>query len=123
VTAFGDDELFAADDNRITRHDLGTLALTGALPGARGEVNGLELDAMGATLLATANDETVTLYDVDSGRRLGDPIPADVPLIGQGHLRADGEAFLVNVAHGVQLWDARPQSHYEAACRASRAES
>ncbi|WP_148058693.1 BTAD domain-containing putative transcriptional regulator [Agrococcus jenensis] len=116
VTAFGDDELFAAADNRITRHDLGTLARTGALPGARGEVNGLQVGADGATLLATANDETVTLYDVASGRRLGDPIPADAPLIAQGFLHPDGDAFLVNVAQGVQLWDARPQAHVEAAC-------
>ncbi|MET0735913.1 MAG: BTAD domain-containing putative transcriptional regulator [Microbacterium sp.] len=117
VTAFGDGEIFAAEQGRITRHDLRTLALTGSLPGAQGEINLLQLDDAGRTLLAASNDETVSLYDVASGRRLGDPIPADAPMINPGYLSPDGESFVVNVAQGVELWDARPEAQHEAACR------
>ena len=110
-------ELLAAEDGRITRHDLKTLAKTGTIPGARGEINSLQVSRDGRTLLATANDETVTLYDLPSGIRLGDPIPASAPLIGQGALRPDGLQFVVNVKDGIQVWDADPEHQFAAACR------
>lgn len=52
-----------------------------------------------------------------SGRRLGDPLRADSPLIVPGMLRPDGEELAVNVAQGVQLWDLRPATQFAAACR------
>lgn len=110
-------ELLAARDGRITRHDLRTLQRTGTLPGAHGEVNTLQVSRDGQTLLATANDETVSLYDLPSGIRLGDPIRASAPLIGQGALRPDGLEFVVNVKDGIQVWDADPAHQFEAACR------
>lgn len=110
-------ELLAAQDGRISRHDLTTLGRKGTLPGANGEVNSLQVSRDGQTLLATSNDETVTLYDLPSGRRLGDPIPASAPLIVEGALRPDGLQFVVNVTQGIQVWDADPTHQYEAVCR------
>ena len=110
-------ELLGARDGRMTRHDLRTLERTGTIPGAGGEINSLQVSRDGQTLLTTSNDETVTLYDLPSGRRLGDPIPASAPLIGQGALRPDGLQFVVNVTNGIQVWDADPAHQFEAACR------
>jgi WD40 repeat protein len=110
-------ELIASVAGRITRHDPETLARTGTIPGARGEVNSLQISRDGRTMLATANDETVSLYDLPSGIRLGDPIPASAPLIGQGALRPDGLQFVVNVKDGIQVWDADPQHQFAAVCR------
>ncbi len=110
-------ELIAADAGHITRHDPKTLARTGTIPGARGEVNSLQISRDGRTMLATANDETVALYDLPSGLRLGDPIPASAPLIGQGALRPDGLQFVVNVREGIQVWDADPEHQFAAVCR------
>jgi hypothetical protein len=41
-------------------------------------------------LLATSNDQTVSIYDVATWTRIGDPIPTDAPFIFPGHLRPDG---------------------------------
>ena len=118
VTAVGpDDSLYAATDGRITIYDLETLAVTGTIPGARGEVNSLQIDRDGATMLVTANDETVSLIDLATGARLGDAIAASAPQIIQGFLRPDGQELVVNIEQGVQRWDLDPVHQYEAACR------
>ena len=110
-------QLIAAQEGRITRHRLDTLEQIGTIPGARGEVNSLQMDAAGTTLFATSNDETVSLYDLATGLRLGDPIPASAPQIGQGALSPNGTEFVVNVKDGIEVWDAVPEHQFEAACR------
>lgn len=119
ITAITPDraQLIAADEGRITRYRLDTLEQIGTIPGARGEVNGLQIDAAGVTLFATSNDQTVSLYDLATGLRLGDPIPASAPQIGEGALNPNGREFVVNVNNGVQVWDAVPAHQFEAACR------
>jgi hypothetical protein len=61
------------------------------------------------------------------GVQLGDPIPVlgewNYPVgpafsgVYSGVLRADGAELAVNVPAGIAVWDLRPSSHADAACR------
>ena len=112
-----DGTLVGATGGKIIEYDLDTLEPIGTFPGARGEVNTLEFSADGHTLLAAANDQTVSLFDVASRRRIGDPIAAFSPLIGAGHLHPDGTHVAVNERDGVVIWDIDPDHLAAAACR------
>jgi WD40 repeat protein len=109
--------LVGADGGAITQYDLKTLEPIAALPGARGEVNSLQWSEDEQVLLATSNDQTVSVYDVATWTRIGDPIPADAPLTFPGHLRPDGAVVAVTVRNGVELWDIDPDYLAEAACQ------
>ena len=109
--------LVGANGGRITRFDLGTLAPLATFPAARGEINSLQFSRDGAVLLATSNDQTVSLYDVESGTRLGDPISTAAPFIVPGFLHPDGHALAVTAQDGVALWDVLPAHLLRAACR------
>jgi WD40 repeat protein len=112
-----DGDLYAATDGRITRHDPDDLSRLGTLPGAHGEINSLQFSSDGSLLLATANDETTSLYDVATGIRLGDPVSTAAPLIVPAFLRPDGQEMAVTVEEGVAVWDLDPSEQFEAACR------
>jgi WD40 repeat protein len=112
-----DGVLVGASGGRITRFDLDTLAPLATFPVARGEINSLQFSRDGALLLATSNDQTVSLYDVESGTRLGDPIPTAAPFIVPGFLDPDGSSLAVTAQQGVALWDVTPDHLLAAACR------
>jgi WD40 repeat protein len=112
-----DGRLVAAEGGSITQYDLMTLKPMAELPGARGEVNSLQWSEDERVLLATSNDQTVSIYDVATWTRIGDPIPSNSPFIFPGHLRPDGATVLVTVAEGVAVWDIDPEHLAEAACR------
>lgn len=107
----------------IVRHDAGTFAKIGALPGSTGGLDAVNVSADGRLLSAYSLDNTVTLYDLVGGVQLGGPIPVsgewNYPLGGvySGVIRADGTELAVNVPAGIALWDLRPSSHADAACR------
>jgi DNA-binding SARP family transcriptional activator/WD40 repeat protein len=109
--------LVGAESGSITQYDLTTLEPIAELPGARGEVNSLQWSEDERVLLATSNDQTVSVFDVASWTRIGDPIPTDAPFIFPGHLRPDGGAVTVTVREGVAVWDIGPDRLAEAACR------
>ncbi|CAN5759291.1 hypothetical protein BH23ACT4_BH23ACT4_11200 [soil metagenome] len=111
-----DGTVVGARGGEITEYDLKTLKPLGTFPGARGEVNTLQFSADGAVLLAGANDQTVSIYDVATRRRIGDVIPAFSPHIGPRGLRPDGMAVAVNQRAGVVIWDIDPDHLAEAAC-------
>ena len=69
------------------------------------------------TLVAGASNDTVTLYDVEAGIRLSDPIPSASPGITPAYLRPDGGELIVNVHDGIAVWDLDPDTWFEAACR------
>lgn len=109
--------LVGAASGRITRYDLDTLRPLAGFPAARGGINSLQFSADGHLLLATASDQSVSLYDVATGTRLGDPIPSAAPFIIPGFLRPDGQALAVTVTDGVAIWDLDPDRLVAAACR------
>jgi hypothetical protein len=71
-------------------------------------VNAPQLSRDGKVLLATSNDQIVSLYDVATLTRLGDPIPTAAPFIVPGWLRPDGDAVAVTRREGRRLWDIDP---------------
>ena len=111
-----DGTLVGALEGTITRYDLATMQPMGSFPAARGEVNSLQFSRDGKVLLATSNDQTVSIYDVASGTRLGDPIPSASPFIVPGFLRPDGDEVVVTEREGVAVWDIDPARMAEAAC-------
>lgn len=112
-----DGQLVGTRGGRISRYDLETLNLIGDLPGAHGEVNTLQRSDDGRILLATSNDQSVSLYDAPTGTRLGDPIPTDAPYIYPAYLSHDGQSLAVTDARGIALWDLNLAHLHQAACR------
>ncbi len=112
-----DGTLVGAFDGKITEYDLETLEPLGSFPGARGLVNTLQFSEDGAVLLAGANDQTVSIYDVATRTRIGEAIPTFSPWASPGYLRPDGREIAVNQRDGVVLWDVDPGHLADAACR------
>jgi hypothetical protein len=104
----------------ITAYDLDTLEPMGSFPGARGLVSsgGLHFSTDGRILLATSFDRSVSVYDVASRTRLGDPISMASPTAagGGGSLRPDGMAVATG-GNGIAIWDLHPKHLVTAACR------
>jgi DNA-binding SARP family transcriptional activator/WD40 repeat protein len=112
-----DGTVVGALDGKITEYDPETLEPVGTYPGARGFVNTLQFSEDGTVLLAGANDQTVSVFDVATRSRIGDIIPTFSPFISPGHLRPDGREIAVNQRDGVVLWDIDPGRLADAACR------
>ncbi|MFE6255815.1 BTAD domain-containing putative transcriptional regulator [Agromyces sp. NPDC057865] len=104
------------DDNQLVRLDARSFDRLGVLPAPPARVDGVSLDADGRLLSTYSLDGSVSIYDLEAGLRIGEPIPVTVES-GSGMLRADGEQIAVNVIGGVAVWDLRPATHAEAACR------
>ena len=98
-------------------YTLPNLELTQTLPKPIASGPRLQASIDGRTLLIPSSDNTVSLYDLPTGRRLGSPIPADATEATAGYLQPDGQAFVVNGSDGVVLWTLDPNRHFEAACR------
>jgi hypothetical protein len=107
----------------VARYDADTFDRIGALPGAVGGIDTVNVSADGRTLSTYSLDNTVTLYDLEGGVQLGDPIPVsgewnyEMGGVHSGVLRADGAELAINVPAGIAVWDLRPSSHADAACR------
>ncbi|HUS42344.1 MAG TPA: BTAD domain-containing putative transcriptional regulator [Ilumatobacteraceae bacterium] len=112
-----DGTVVGAEGGTITEFDPETLEPLGVFAGARGEVNTLQFSDDGSMLLAGANDQTVSLFDVDTRQRIGDPIATLSPLSSPGFLRPDGKELAVNQRGAVVLWNIDPQYLAGAACR------
>jgi WD40 repeat protein len=112
-----DSAVVGARGGAVTVYDPLALQAVHDLPGARGQVNMLAFDADGETLLATSNDQTVSIYDTASWVRLGDPFPADAPIIHPAYLHPSGDSLLVTVTRGVAWWRLDGQSLRDAACQ------
>ena len=79
-------------------------------------MNTLQFSADSTTLLATSLDQTVSIYDVATRTRIGDPITAAAPVVYPGFLRPDGKGAAVTVRDGVAIWDIDPEHLADAAC-------
>ena len=102
-------------DGEIGLLDPKDLHLQATLPGARGWAPTLRYSADGRLLLARANDNTVSLYDVQSRRRIGDSIASGN---ADADLRPDGRELLVAGGDGIGVltWSLDPSALSQAAC-------
>jgi hypothetical protein len=76
----------------------------------------LGFSADGETLVAEALNGTLSVYDVATRTRLGDPIATDGSSIPVDSLRPDGGAVAVNTSRGIAVWDLDPERLAAAAC-------
>lgn len=135
AVALRDDGLLAvARRGSVSLVDSETMQTLRDLPGARGAISNLQFSDDGTTLIAAADDQSVSVYDADAGIRLGEPIPSSAPryrevsvpigpelpygtpVMYPGYLRPDGRGVLVTVAQGVAEWDLDPAHLSAAAC-------
>ena len=120
TAALGPDGTLVAANLRgeITEYDLDTLQPLGSFPGVRGLVTFSSSATTRAILKAQSFDRTVSIYDVATRTRIGDPLPIDVTIGGGSSLRPDGMAVAIGggSGNGVAIWDLNP-NHLAAACR------
>jgi hypothetical protein len=118
------DEVVSVFRNRsIFRYDAETFERIDSLPSGTGGLDRVSVSDDGRTMTAYDLNETVSIYDLVDGLRLGSPIPVagEWNFPGQGTfsgvIRGDGEELAVNVTTGIAVWDLRASSHADAACR------
>ena len=111
-----DGTLLGTVAGRITEYDLETGKAIGDFPGESGAITGMEFSHDGRTVMVTSNDQSVSVYDVGSRSRIGDPVRASAPAGFEGSLRADGGAMAVTDEDGVAIWDLDPDHLAEASC-------
>lgn len=115
LTARG--EILGKEDTRMVLLDSRSFERIGTLPSVPGGGLTADVSADGRTLSAYSPSETVSIYDLAAGIRIGDPIPVSSEWTWSGMLRSDGQELAVNSRSGVVIWDLRAASHAEAACR------
>jgi DNA-binding SARP family transcriptional activator len=72
------------------------------------------------TLLLAGFDDSVSLYDLRDGRKLGFEIPTDATGMydaAAGYISADGQRMVTTASDGILLWDLSPHRMHEAVCR------
>ncbi|MCU1438380.1 MAG: hypothetical protein JWP66_1467 [Naasia sp.] len=119
TVATPDGGLLSANAAHLTRSSAG-LVEEFALPRSGVAPNAMQVDAGGSTLLISAYDGSVTLYDLADGRRLGDEIrtaPALPSSLPSGYLSPVGDRMVTAAADGILLWDLRLATLSAAACR------
>jgi WD40 repeat protein len=103
----------------LTVYDLETLEATGTLGGSRGFVQEAHSTIDGATVVVRGGDRFVSLYDMATGVQIGTPLQMEdddvrfVALAQQGDKMAIGGGF----SKGLRIWDLRPDTWVDAACR------
>ena len=111
-----DGTLVAATGATITRYDLASMEPLAEMSGVPGEVASMQFSDDGATMIATSRDRTVSVFDVASGVRLGDPIQTGVSPDVSAFLRPDGKALAVTDSTGIAIWRLDAQALSSAAC-------
>jgi WD40 repeat protein len=110
----------AGPTGEVTQYDLETLEPIGAFPGARGFVDFLQFSTDGRLLLVGSANRNLSIYDVTTRSRLGDPIETGRTVVGGNagpSLRPDGKTVAVNGREGLAVWSLEPDRLAEAACR------
>ena len=114
------DQLFVATiGGELTQYDLDTLSPVRTFGGSLGYIQEIYGSSDGSIIAVRGLDRTVSIFDVDSGIRLGAPISipdGDAEVIG---LSLDGTTLVLGggATNGVQVWDLRPQAWIDGACR------
>ncbi|RZU64633.1 DNA-binding SARP family transcriptional activator [Microterricola gilva] len=110
-------EIVGLEPDRVSRYDAETFEFIGELPGIPGGLARISVSSDGRSVAAFSQNGTVSLYDVESGIRLGEPIRVASPEIWAAFIRPDGQELAVNATGGIAVWDLRPEKQAEAACR------
>ncbi len=85
------------------------------LSGHTDRVNTLSISPDGHWLASSGEDEHVILWNLDTGDRVGDPIPVGrEPVLAFG--TGDRQLFISDDLEGVRRWDMRPEAWVKAAC-------
>jgi DNA-binding SARP family transcriptional activator/WD40 repeat protein len=118
VTSVSPDGVLVGGDGSggITQYDLETLKPIGTFPGTQSLVTQLRFSADGKILVASSLNQTLSIYDVGTRIRLGDPVVNDFPFL-TGSIRPDGKAVATNAPDGVSVWDIDPEHLAGAACK------
>ena len=115
-----DGTLYGGDRaGRVTQYDLDTLEPIATFPQVRGRIETIEFSADGHLLLVGSANQTLSIYDIATRTRLGDPIDTGRPLIAGNAgpvLRPDGNAVAVNGRDGLTIWNIEPDRLADAAC-------
>lgn len=100
-------------DGTIERLD-SSLRVIASVPGARGWVSDVRFSNDGALLAARGNDDTVSLYDVASVERIGDPIA--LPDNATIDVNPAGTELSIAAPDGVVIWSLDRARWTNAAC-------
>ena len=110
-------------NGEVEQLDTVHLSPVGDFPGAGAQIRTIQFSTEGRLMLATSDDQSLQLYDVDSRTMLGDPLHSSAPFnanqqvnIANGWLRPDGKAIAVNQGDGVAVWSLDPNQLMAAAC-------
>jgi outer membrane protein assembly factor BamB len=120
--SFGPDDTLVVGylSGEIIQYDPETLDPIGAFPGLRGVVEWLSFSADGTLLLAgSERNQNISIYNVPTRTRLGDPIVSDLPYVSGNAgpaLRPDGKVVAVNSQDGIAVWNIDPDYLADAAC-------
>ncbi len=113
------DQLFVSSlGGELTQYDLESLRPIRAFGGSRGYIQDVVGSADGSLIAVRGGDRTVTLYDVDTGVRIGTPIEVDDSQESLMSLSEQGDQLAVGGGDaGVQIWELDPEHWVIAACR------
>gem|GEM_PF-1123404 len=119
VVGLPNGDALSASASRLNR-STGDLEPLHSLPKSGVAPLHMEVSADGRTLLTSGWDQSITLYDLEDARRLGDEIQMPGgPNVWwpSGFLSRDGTMLATNAAEGVLLWDIGTEHMRDAACR------
>jgi len=100
-------------------YDLDTFETLATLGGTRGEIGSIQSNAEGSLISVTGQDRRVILYDVASGKQIGDPITIPDTEAPQSALRPDGKELAIGggADSSFTVWDLDPEHWVIAACK------
>ena len=100
-------------------YDLDTFEPLLPLGGGRGEVFSIQSSADGSLIAAVGQDRRVILYDLATGRQIGDAITIPDTEVPQDALRPDGKELAIGggASSSFAVWDLDPEHWVTAACK------
>ena len=108
-----------SDDRQVIIWTIGSdggLTPSPYLLGHTDRVNSLSVSPDGHWLASAGEDQRVILWNLDTGERVGDPIPVvREPVLAFGRT-GDRQLFLSDDLQGVRRWDMRPEAWAKVAC-------
>ncbi len=112
------DQLFVTSfGGELTLHDLDTLEVVRTFGGSLGFIQSVVGTIDGDIVAARGGDRSLTLFDVESGVRLGTPLTIPDEAFDLFALAPDGSRLAVSSLDGTLVWELDPERWLDAACR------